>query len=391
MRENNVKHQKVLLLAPEVFPFPGGAEAYATYLVNTMPEFGWEVICATNKPQNNAKKSKDDKYLYLEPNLSKIVDFRRVAWRTLQFDLLDQLYESIDRISDISIVHANSIESSIIGRIISDHLRVPLVATIHEHAPEKRAFGFGVTSMAFRRLCLDHLIAPSSFYYDRAIANGFEKGKVSIVPHGISVDTLPAPKSELPEIKKNVMSLVFVGRIYPVKGLHVLISALGNLGNSYSFKLSVVGQEVEKGYFEHIKELVRKYKLTEYVEFKGALSHKETTKLIGDSDLLIAPSLNEGFGLAIVEAMFLKTPIIASGVGGISEILTNNKTGILVKPDNPQELGIAIGEFFTDPTANYAMAEVAEVVSRERYCSTTMVKKTIDVYKKTIGNHCDKN
>ncbi|WP_083917879.1 glycosyltransferase [Nocardiopsis xinjiangensis] len=77
---------------------------------------------------------------------------RRVAWRSMQFAVLDELEEALAGAAAPDLVHANSIETAVLGRIVADHHGVPLVCTIHEHAPQAEAYGNGRTRLAFNRL-----------------------------------------------------------------------------------------------------------------------------------------------------------------------------------------------------------------------------------------------
>lgn len=387
MSSNNV-----LILAPEILPFPGGAEAYATYLVESLSELGWGVICVTNQPKKAVDiKLSNSEMIYLNPNVENILDSRKVPWREMQFDVLDQLSLHIDRLKDVSIVHANSIESAIIGRIVADHLGVPLVATIHENAPEKRGFGNGLTNFAFCRLGIDQLIAPSMFYYDRALRHGTPENKVSLVHHGIPADRLPFELKSLQKSNVRTYSFIFVGRIYPTKGLHVLLKALGSISVDTSYKLTIVGQEVSSDYLDDIRQQIYDYNLQENIEFAGVLSHRETTERIAKSDLLICPSLNEGFGLVALEAMHLSTPIIASKVGGLTELISHEKTGILVKSEDSKELASAIVKFMNSSEVFEDYAENAKKIAQERFSSIAMAKKTITIYENAIREKYDIN
>jgi glycosyltransferase involved in cell wall biosynthesis len=78
--------------------------------------------------------------------------------------------------------------------------------------------------------------------------------------------------------------------------------------------------------------------LTKHVKFLGLLDRTHVTKVLRQCSFLVLPSRAEPFGIAILEALASRKPVVASAVGGIPEIIENGKNGILVEPENPQAL-----------------------------------------------------
>jgi glycosyltransferase involved in cell wall biosynthesis len=141
------------------------------------------------------------------------------------------------------------------------------------------------------------------------------------VPNAIDISSL-----ETNVDKRYSKQLIFVGRLSHEKGIDSLISISQKLTDDTHLIILGAGPEEEK-----INDLVKNHS---NIHFFGYQNKNQTISLIRGSDILIHPSLHEGISSTILEAMACKTAIIASDVGGNSELIENNVNGITIKPDN---------------------------------------------------------
>ena len=139
------------------------------------------------------------------------------------------------------------------------------------------------------------------------------------VPNAINVTSL-----EMNENKKYQKQVIFVGRLSNEKGIDSLISIAQQLSDDIHLIILGAGPEEQK-----IKDLTKIHK---NIHFLGYQNKKETILLIRGSDVLIQPSLQEGISSTLLEAMVCKTAIIASNVGGNTELIQNNVNGIILDP-----------------------------------------------------------
>jgi glycosyltransferase involved in cell wall biosynthesis len=131
-----------------------------------------------------------------------------------------------------------------------------------------------------------------------------------------------------------------VGRISTEKGQSVLLKSLSIIEKSgYSAKLLIVGEDHMRDDFTNQVEMLG---LKDSVILTGRLPIKEVYKLYSIMDVVAVPSRVEGFGLTALEAMAAGRPVVASRIGGLSEIIEDGQTGILVEPQNHRELASAI-------------------------------------------------
>ncbi|MCJ7497128.1 MAG: glycosyltransferase family 4 protein [candidate division Zixibacteria bacterium] len=159
-------------------------------------------------------------------------------------------------------------------------------------------------------------------------------------------------------------------RLVKAKGHRYLLQALPEIIKVHpDIKLFIAGDGSEK---EHLIELSRKLNLDDYVIFAGYI--KEIFETMAGFDLLVLPSIIEPFGLVLAEGMALKKPIVATRVGGIPEVIQDQKTGILVLPEDPHSLASAIITLLKDRNLATRLGEKG----RERVEKLFTIEKMIN-------------
>jgi len=148
------------------------------------------------------------------------------------------------------------------------------------------------------------------------------------------IDTSAIKVKKITE-RSDLFKIVQVGRLHtPKKGQHVLISAIKKLvyeKNLTKIRLDFIG---EGDSFSDLAELVQKYRLGDFVSFLGLKDRVYIFSHLCDYDLLVQPSLYEGFGLTVAEAMTAKIPVLVSDIEGPMEIIDNGKFGYFFKSED---------------------------------------------------------
>jgi glycosyltransferase involved in cell wall biosynthesis len=384
--------KNLLFITPRFPPAPGGAETYAGDLVFHLKDFGWNtyVICDKFFVKKNIKLANfhsKQNVKFIKIPKKELANTNLVKWRIYQFGLLVELEKVISSLPTIDLIHANSIESAVLARIIADHLNVPLVATIHEHAPESLPFGKGRCRLAFERLDIDALIAPSNFYYNRALKWNFPKDKLHLVTHGVSKERLKFTKKIQFKLEwggKEFLYIVLIGRIYEPKGILVLIEAAKLLKNLPQIKFIIVGPDGPGYYSREVRKKISDYGLDYSVKLIGEVDPILVPDIIRSSDIIVAPSLAEGFGLTVVEAMFIGKPIVASKIGGLSEIITNNKNGLHVSAGDFLDLADKIEMLVSDELLRNKLSNNAKIYAQKNFSAIRMAKHTSNIYKQLL-------
>jgi glycosyltransferase involved in cell wall biosynthesis len=107
---------------------------------------------------------------------------------------------------------------------------------------------------------------------------------------------------------------------------------------------------------------------------------EDIADVLAAADVVVLPSLSEGFPFVLLEALAMGCPVVASRVNGVPELIEDHKTGLLVPPRDPQALAAAIQEILSDPTAASEMGAVGRAVVRERFTVDRMVADTTAIF-----------
>ena len=171
-------------------------------------------------------------------------------------------------------------------------------------------------------------------------------------------------KNKLQQYKNN---LIYIGSIVERKGLRFLINALKKAKqNNLDFKLYLLGDEkMDKVHTLELKELIKLNRLENNIVFLG---HKEEPlDFLKDMDCFILPSLDEGVPKSVIESICMGVPVIATNVGGTSEIINNSITGLVVEPGSEAELYVAINEFLENKIKFIESASAASPAARKEF------------------------
>jgi len=169
--------------------------------------------------------------------------------------------------------------------------------------------------------------------------------------------------------------IIFVGRLSKEKGIHTVIESAKNLPTDID--LIIVGNGPEENF---VVESIKNYKNIHYL---GYQPKEKTIPLIRGSKLLIQPSLVEGISTSLLEAMACKTTIIASNVGGNIELLENYKNGVLIEPQNSEELLEKITFLINNPVKSKEIANNA-FDDVKKYDWSNIGKKYVNLYEKLL-------
>lgn len=157
---------------------------------------------------------------------------------------------------------------------------------------------------------------------------------------------------ELKESRKKI-NLLFVGYLTPRKGVDTLIKCFNILRADYGMKnlsLSIAGDmKSDEGYVDALKKLCISYDLNGSVTFFGHVSNDKLDDLYSSADIFVFPSNLEGFGMVLIEAMYHRLPIVTTDVGAIPSLIRDGINGLLVPPQDPEKLALAIIRLIENP------------------------------------------
>jgi len=213
---------------------------------------------------------------------------------------------------------------------------------------------------------------------------GIPEGKIKKVYYGVNPDDIKIDKykdirGEF-NIDKDGILIGCIGRLVEQKGHRYLIQAVGKVIEKIpQAKFLIIGKgKLEK----NLKRLAQKLSLNSNIIFTGFRT--DIYSILDKLDLIVMPSLWEGLGLVLLEAMALGKPIVATDVGGIPEVVENKKTGILVPAKDPNALAEAISNLLEDYSVAARMGETGKASVKERFSPVKMVKEIELIYNKGV-------
>ena len=204
-----------------------------------------------------------------------------------------------------------------------------------------------------------------------AISIHLPRISVNNIPNPIDFSNLPVSGKK--EIEQNCV--LFVGWIIPTKGIEELVQAWSAL-SPQKWVMLLVGP----GDHAYRQELMIRYN-THDLEFLDELTHDDAMQLIAKCDIFVLPSHTEGFPNAVLEAMALSKPVIASSVGAIPEMLSED-CGVLVEPKNVEELKNALSMLIHDKPLRIKLGENARNKAKQKYSMDVVFAKYVDVWQK---------
>ena len=258
---------------------------------------------------------------------------------------------------------------------------------------------FGVFLKLIERITIrnsNYIIANCEFIKNNILNKNYLRNldKIQVIPSGIKIDRNENIKDIQRNIDINFKYILYIGRIEKYKGIDILLDAFEHiLNNNDSIKLILIGStEINKLYYKDLKNKIKLKGLTKKIIFKGTISHSIIFKYLKRSEMLIVPSLKgkykieEGLPNVILEAFKMNCPVIASNVGGIHEIIKNNKTGLIYNPSDAKDLYKKIVFLLkNDNLKKKIIKKAKEYLIKERDLKKSS-EKYLKLYEKLIKN-----
>ncbi|GAC1385649.1 MAG: hypothetical protein NVSMB33_14860 [Ktedonobacteraceae bacterium] len=239
------------------------------------------------------------------------------------------------------------------------------------------------------------LIAVSATVKQGYVRTGFDSQRIEVIYNGIDQRflNLPPPQGLNKGSSKECFQLLFVGRLRIEKGIHVLLKALDLLinehnwleGRSPAIHLNIFGTG-DQIYINELQNFLREKRLTQLVTFHGKISQDELIRYYDCSDIMLVPSIwQEPFGLVVVEAMARRLPVIASNVGGPTEILTHERNGLLIEPGDERALALAIKHLLENPDKRTQLGQAGRATVQEHFTIEENIKRVEQHLQRAIG------
>ena len=228
---------------------------------------------------------------------------------------------------------------------------------------------------------LDHIITGSAASADSIVeAVGIPRDEIRVIHDGVETEVFRPIDSIAPEPNR----VLFVGNSEDRnKGVRYLLKALQRLRAEVPFHLRVVHHPGSRG----APRLVQELGLHGRVTFLEQLSTEELVHEYNSAQLLVSPSLYEGFGLPAAEALACGTPVIATSAGALPEIVEDGVSGMIVPPGDAHALATAIATLIQEPERCVAMGKAGARRIRERFSWRKTAEETLELYEEVLSRY----
>ena len=297
-----------------------------------------------------------------------------ISWLLVPLFLAAQLFALVGLVRKhrINLVHAHwFIPQGLVASIARIAVNRPIIMTAHagDVYSARGAFRKGLL-----RFAANH--ATSCTVVSHMLAREFEVRTgiaPDVIPMGVDPSLfLPGADRRLTTIDKTSgPNLLFVGRIAEKKGLSFLIRAISEVRTDYpNMRMTIVGDGRIR---TDLEALTNKLDLSAIIEFKGSVENEALPDYLRRADIFVIPSIvdalgdQEGLPVVLLEAAACGVPIIATNVGGITDFVTDNETGLLVEPESVDQLANAIRRLSADDRLRARLSQAGRALVEEKF------------------------
>jgi glycosyltransferase involved in cell wall biosynthesis len=299
------------------------------------------------------------------------------------------------------LVHTSIFEADVTGRLAAARTNTPvLTSLVNTSYARVRAEDPGVAAWKLRaaqtvdgwtaRRLTTHFHAITHAVKDAAVRDlRLDPDRITVIERGRDPRRLGEPSAERRagarrrlELGPDRPVLVSVGRQEFQKGQWHLIEAMPRvLDASTGARLLIAGRTGNAS--ERLQEAMRSTRLNGQVSFLG--HRDDVPDVLAAADLFVFPSLYEGLGGALIEAMALGLPIVASDLPAIREVVEDGRNAVLVPPGSPSDLASAITSLLADPARRAAMGRYGRRIFEERFTLERSAGRMLELFERVAA------
>jgi len=396
---------KVALVCPASLPATqfGGIVFLAVDLAREISKMGHDVTIYTTDLDFSNGPNKFNKNL---PRLEKFEKFkinRTHVWFSLKLFFINSsmLKEIEDDKPDI--IHTIGLRSyqSIVAWRASKKLKIPLIIsdqgglTTHPFLTQSSIvlqILYKIQNYFIKKIINDSTAISAANEYEKEIfSNINKKSKIEIIRNGVNLETLVSKQNFREKYQIDSKFILFVGRFSKSKGIETLIHSLNKIKNEKEIldtKLVIMG--VDFGFEKEMEGLIQKLNLSDKILVIKNPPREDVISAYGESEFLVLPSQWELSPLVPLESFAFKKPVISTRSHGIPFTVKDDETGILVEPENPDELAKAITKLLLDDELREKLGLSGYKFVHEECNCISMAKNSLKLYEQVLENNDNK-
>ena len=289
---------------------------------------------------------------------------------------------------DARVVHAHTWYASLPGLLIRTLYQIPLVVTLHSLEPLRpwKADQLGTGYLATTELekhvveTADRVIAVSEgMRQDVLRLFAVDRARVVVIHNGVDPERYRRTSDRSALVRRGIREpyILFIGRISHQKGIFDLLRAVKSLPDSVQLILCASSPDTPE-IAAQLERATRGNPRVRWIDETVPVA--DVVQLYSHAAVFVCPSIYEPFGVINLEAMACETPVVASAVGGITEVVVDGETGLLVPPARPDDLARAIRALLDDPSRARAMGEAGRRRVATLFTWDRIAERTAKVY-----------
>lgn len=370
----------ILYLIDYLYQF-AGTEKHLYYFLEKLDKKRYEPFVFAFEGFESFKKNIEDLGIY-----ARILNMKKV-YGVRPFRYFFELRKFIKgkKIKIIQTFHTNA---DIYGTVLAKISDIPIIIS------SRRDMGFNrnrkhIICYKFLNKYVDKIICVSEAVKKIVMREEHvPEFKIQVIYNGIDKEDLDR-KVELSEVKKKLGFLDsgpiigMIANFNPIKGHRYFIEAALILRKQVKNIQFILVGSGRQDLVDDLKGLVKELGLNDCVHLLG---HREDIlNFLSIMDILVAPSLSEGFSNSIIEAMYLRKPVVATDVGGNPEVVIHNLTGILIPPANVDGIAQAVMKLLKEPNLAAKLGENAKRLIEEKFLFERMLDETTGLYESLLA------
>jgi len=371
---------KVLMPVLHYYPVIGGLEQWTQNIAERLSNKA-EIYIVTGKVEGQPKEEVKNGVKIFRTSLLTLKNLSYslpiYILTTLPFTFFKSL--SLIKKQKINFFHCQGFLSGLLGYFLSKLTKIPYIVTV-QRIEENRGF---LRKLVYKnaKICIAASSAIKKYFEEIGCQN------IEIIPNGIDLEkfkNLDRQRSREKLGFKDEFVVMTVARLEKIKGIEHLIKSAKiislNPPNQHKSVFLIIGDGRER---KNLESLVVRLNLINQVKFLGQIPNEKIPEYLVAADCFVLPSLKEGFGIAILEAMACGLPVIGTNVGGIPDIIKDGKSGILVEPKDPEAIAKAIVKIFSkSQLSQYRIDKaMAELI---RYDWRNISERVYKIYQRII-------